>query len=99
LVVPAQHLADAEEALLLADLVSEAPKRRWLARGYVGGRHRTDGATWTAPILKDAATWPPEKQAALLLGFAVGEETWRLAEGFDEETERHYWEEAPACGS
>ncbi len=90
-------LSVGEEAQILdEDLVSDLPARRWYARGYVWGRHHKDGIAWAESILKEAEGWAPERRAAFLLGFPVGEEAWKLAESFGEETEALFWAEAVA---
>jgi hypothetical protein len=57
------------------------------------------GRNWAKRKLRDVAiTWTPEKRAVFLTCLTRDAETWKIAESFEPETERLYWEQVFPLG-
>lgn len=82
-----------ENEILLEHLSSAENIFALFSKGFSQGRIINRGRAWAERKLREVAnTWTPEKRADFLTCLTRDANTWAIAESFDSETERIYWE-------
>jgi hypothetical protein len=81
-----------EDELLGTSLASANAARARFAAGFVRGRIATAGVPWAeAKLVGKGPRWTAAQRAEVLLCLPNVPDTWDLAAGLGEETERTYW--------